>query len=211
MAHSQELRDRVLGAFDRGMQTKQIADTLGVCRAWVRRVKQRRRETGETTARPMGGARVIKIDVVRLAELVAEQADATIPELRDRLGVECSESGVGKALRRLGLSVKKNSPRVGAGPPRCCREAGAVEVRSRRHRRRPVDLHRRDVGENEHDASTRSGTSWRASDRQDPARTLEDNNSHRGAGHRWHPMLNGRRWRHQRRCLRSVRTARPAS
>ena len=109
MAHSQELRDRVLGAFDRGMQTKQIADTLGVCRAWVRRVKQRRRETGETTARPMGGARVIKIDVVRLAELVAEQPDATIPELRDRLGVECSESGVGKALRRLGLSVKKKT------------------------------------------------------------------------------------------------------
>ena len=91
MAYSQELRDRVLGASDRGMQTKQIADTLGVCRAWVRRVKQRRRETGETTARPMGGARVIKIDVVRLAELVAEQPDATIPELRDRLGVECSE------------------------------------------------------------------------------------------------------------------------
>ena len=110
MAHSQELRDRVLGAYDRGMQTKQIADTLGVCRAWVRRVKQRRRETGETTARPMGGARVIKIDVVRLAELVAEQPDATIPELRDRLGVECSESGVGMALRRLGLSFKRRPP-----------------------------------------------------------------------------------------------------
>ena len=211
MAYSQELRDRVLGASDRGMQTKQIADTLGVCRAWVRRVKQRRRETGETTARPMGGARVIKIDVVRLAELVAEQPDATIPELRDRLGVECSESGVGMALRRLGLSFKKNGPRVGAGPPRCCREAGGVEVRSRRHRRRPVDLHRRDVGENEHDASAWSGTSWRTSDRQGPAWTLEHNNSHRSAGHRWHPMLNGRRWRHQRRCLRGVRAARPAS
>ncbi len=210
MAYSQELRDRVLGASDRGMQTKQIADTLGVCRAWVRRVKQRRRETGETTARPMGGARVIKIDVVRLAELVAEQPDATIPELRDRLGVECSESGVGMALRRLGLSFKKNGPRVGAEPPRCCREARAVEVRSRRHRRRPVHLHRRDVGENEHDASARSGTSWRTSDRQGPAWTLEHNNSHRSAGHRWHPMLNGRRWRHQRRCLRGVRAARPA-
>ncbi len=110
MAYSQELRDRVLGASDRGMQTKQIADTLGVCRAWVRRVKQRRRDTGENTDIPMGGARLKKIDVVRLAELVAEQPDATIPELRDRLGVECSESGVGKALRRLGLSVKKKRP-----------------------------------------------------------------------------------------------------
>ena len=110
MAYTQELRDRVLGAYDRGLQTKQIAEALGASRAWVRRVKQRRRETGKTTADPMGGARVIKIDVVRLAELVTEQPDATIPELRDRLGVECSESGVGKALRRLGLSVKKKRP-----------------------------------------------------------------------------------------------------
>jgi len=134
MAHSQELRDRVLGAFDRGMQTKQIADTLGVCRAWVRRVKQRRRETGETTARPMGGARVIKIDVVRLAELVAEQPDATIPELRDRLGVECSESGVGKALRRLGLSVKKKRPtrrsRTAQMLPRSGRSGSPVKTTS---------------------------------------------------------------------------------
>ena len=107
MAHSQELRDRVLAAYDRGMQSKQIADALGVCRAWVRRIKQRRRETGETTARPMGGARVVKIDPVRLVELVTEQPDATILELRDRLGVECSESAVGMALKRLGLSFKK--------------------------------------------------------------------------------------------------------
>ena len=107
MAYSQELRDRVLGAYDRGMKTKQIAEALGACRAWVRRVKQRRRETGKTTAAPMGGARVIKIDLVRLAELVDEQPDATIRELRDRLDVQCSESAVGMALQRLGLSFKK--------------------------------------------------------------------------------------------------------
>ena len=56
-AYGQDLRDRVLAAYDRGMQTKPIADLFQVSPAWARRVKQRRRETGETTARPMGGRR----------------------------------------------------------------------------------------------------------------------------------------------------------
>jgi len=49
--YSQDLRDRVLAAHDRGMKTKQIADTFRVSCSWVRRVKQRRRETGETWAK----------------------------------------------------------------------------------------------------------------------------------------------------------------
>lgn len=107
VAYSQDLRDRVLAAYDRGMETKQIAETFGVSRAWARAVKQRRRETGETSARPAGGLRVVKIDLVRLAELVNEQPDATTAELHDRLGIQCSQSAVGMALRRLKLSFKK--------------------------------------------------------------------------------------------------------
>ncbi len=105
--YSQDLRDRVLAAYDRGMPTKQIAEVFDVSRAWARRLKQRRRETGETSPRPMGGATVIKIDMARLAELVREQPDATLKELRDRLGIVCAESAVCMALKRLGLSFKK--------------------------------------------------------------------------------------------------------
>lgn len=107
VAYSQDLRDRVLAAYDRGMQTKQIAETFDVSRAWARAVKQRRRETGETSARPGGGLRIVKIDLARLAELVEEQPDATTAELHDRLGIQCSQSAVGMALRRLNLSFKK--------------------------------------------------------------------------------------------------------
>src|SRR5207244_9101403 len=106
--YSQDLRDRVLAASDRGMPTKQVAKVFQVSPAWVRRLKQRRRETGETAPRPMGGATVIKIDMTRLAELVKEQPDATLRELRDRLGVACTESAVCMALQRLGLSFKKS-------------------------------------------------------------------------------------------------------
>lgn len=105
--YAQDLRDRVLTAYDRGMKTKQIADVFQVSPAWARRFKQRRRETGETTPRPMGGATVVKIDVVRLAELVRQRPDATLAELRVMLGVDCVESAVCMALKRLGLSFKK--------------------------------------------------------------------------------------------------------
>jgi transposase len=89
------------------MKTGQVAQTFSVSPAWVRRLKQRRRETGRTTPQPMGGATVIKIDLVRLRQLVQEQPDATLEELRQRLGVDCHAWSVGLALRRLQLSRKK--------------------------------------------------------------------------------------------------------
>lgn len=105
--YAQDLRDRILAAYDRGMQTKEIAKTFSVSPAWARRVKQTRRDEGRSTPLPMGGMRVIKIDLQRLRELVDQQPDATIPELHQRLGIKCSESAVGMALSRLGFTFKK--------------------------------------------------------------------------------------------------------
>jgi len=125
-AYSQDLRDRVLAARDRGLKTREVSDLFNVCASWVRRVLQRRREHGELSPRPRGGVTVVKIDMQRLRQLVLEQPDATIRELHGRLGVACSESAVGMALGRLGLSFKKKrstrpsgtgrmSPRGGRG------------------------------------------------------------------------------------------------
>ena len=105
--YAQDLRDRVLAAYDRGMTTTPIAKMFAVSPAWAKRVKQRRRESGLTTSKPMGGVRVVKVDLVRLRELVRQQPDATLRELHQRLGCMCSESAVDMALRRLGLSFKK--------------------------------------------------------------------------------------------------------
>ncbi|TVQ74970.1 MAG: hypothetical protein EA380_11840 [Phycisphaeraceae bacterium] len=95
--------DRVLAACDRGMPTKEVA----VSPAWVRRVKQRRREFGETSPRPCGGRTHFKIDRTRLAELVREHPDATLKELRAMLGIDCAESAVCTALKKLGFTLKK--------------------------------------------------------------------------------------------------------
>ena len=106
--YAQDLRDRVLAAYDRGQETKEISKTFAVSPAWARRIKQVRREQGRTTPLPMGGVRVVKVDVEQLGKLVEAQPDATIPELHQRLGVErCSESAVGMALGRIGLTLKK--------------------------------------------------------------------------------------------------------
>lgn len=116
--YPQELRDRVLAAYDRGMKTARIAEVFAISPAWARRVKQRRRETGETAPRPMGGATVVKIDMDRLRQLVEQQPDATTDELHRRLGAGCTASAVGMALRRLKLSFKKRrcTPPSRTGP-----------------------------------------------------------------------------------------------
>jgi len=105
--YPQELRDRVLAAYDRGMKTKQIATVFAVSPAWARRLKQRRRQTGQTGPQPMGGVTVVKIDLERLRQLVDQQPDATIAELHQRLAADCCRSAVAMALRRLRLSFKK--------------------------------------------------------------------------------------------------------
>ena len=105
--YSQDLRDRVLAAHDRGVPTRQIAEMFQVSPAWARRVRQRRRDHGETTHRRMGGPGVMKVDRARLLELVREDPDATLPELRERLGVACAISTICVALKKLGWSFKK--------------------------------------------------------------------------------------------------------
>ena len=106
-AYSQDLRDRVLRAYRRGMETAQIAEVFGVSPSWTRRVKQRLAQHGEASPRKMGSPGVRKFDRGRLAQLVRERPDATLKELRDLLGVRCAESAICTALKKLGLSFKK--------------------------------------------------------------------------------------------------------
>ena len=87
--YPRELRDRVLAACDGGEPTKAVADRFDVSRAWVRRLKQRRRETGDAGPRPRGGGRPRQINPERLAALVREKPDALLTERRDGLGLTC--------------------------------------------------------------------------------------------------------------------------
>lgn len=112
-----DLRERVVRACDEQRGTRaEIAETFGVSTAWIRRLLQRRRETGDFSARPCGGRRFSAFDdagLARLKSLVQAQPDATLQELLDRSGVSASIMAVHRALARLGCRRKKSR----SGPP----------------------------------------------------------------------------------------------
>lgn len=116
-SYSMDLRERVVRACDEQIGTRtEIAEMFGVSTAWIRRLLQRRRETGDYSARPCGGRRFGAFDeagLERLKALVQEQPDATLVELLGRSGVQASIMAVYRALERLGCRRKKSR----SGPP----------------------------------------------------------------------------------------------
>ena len=112
-AYSQDLREHVVRACDERRGTREhIAQLFGVSTAWIRRLLQRRRQTGSFAALPHAGGPKPKMDPLRRGQLfllVTEQPDATLAELRDRLAAPVHLSTVARTLLRLGLTVKKKS------------------------------------------------------------------------------------------------------
>ena len=114
-AYSMDLRRRVLAACDHGEGTKHVAERFGVSASWIRRLKQRRRETGEVAPRPSGGDRRGKLDAAVLQKLharVTAQPDLTLEQLcawlSEALDIHCSLMAVCRALKRVGLTFKKS-------------------------------------------------------------------------------------------------------
>jgi transposase len=106
-----DLRDRVVAACDSGeWPQEEVAEEFGVSTSWIRRLRQRRRESGDY--KPKQGKRGRKpvfsgSALAHLDRLVAEQPDATLEELRDRTGAACSLVTMSNTLKRLGYRRKK--------------------------------------------------------------------------------------------------------
>ena len=118
-AYSMDLRERVFAACDAGIASQVVAQQYRVSRAWVDRLKQRRRETGEVGPRQPQRFKpsVLAGHMEQLRAVVAAQPDLTLVELRQALGVACSLTAVWRALRRLHLTVKKSPLRPRADAP----------------------------------------------------------------------------------------------
>jgi transposase len=118
-AYSMDLRTRVLMDWDAGMKADEVAAKYRVSRAWVHRLVQRRRESGEVGPRRQTKFRARCLDADqedRLRTLVSAQPDRTLAELRDALPTTASLATVWRALGRLQLTVKKNRIRRRATP-----------------------------------------------------------------------------------------------
>lgn len=114
--YSQDLRKRVLDTVQRGDGSlRQIARRFLVSISFVTRLLQLHRSTASVRPRPHGGGNPAVLGpegLERLRELVRTQPDATLEELRQRLGASCSTMTISRALRKLGLPRKKKVPRA---------------------------------------------------------------------------------------------------
>lgn len=126
-----ELRWRVVDAHLNGKGSlTEIAEHFSVSESFVCAMIAQYRRTGSVAPRPHGGGRHklgLKGDA-KLIALVEADPDATLDELRTRLrrsrGLSLTRSGIGRALRRLGLPRKKKRfMRPSRTDPMCRRHA----------------------------------------------------------------------------------------
>ena len=131
MPYSQDLRDRVLRALDRGDRPTEIARRFEVSRIWVYQVRGRVQRTGQRGSLAIGGYRRSKLaqSEQQLRAWIAEAPDLTLAELQQRLagqGVGVKIGALWHQLNKWNLTFKKNSARQRARTRE--RSAGAQDM-----------------------------------------------------------------------------------
>jgi transposase len=111
--YSLDLRERILAAVDHhDGSIRWIARIFRVSTSFIVRLLQRRRAAGTVAPKPHRGGPPPALgpgDLERLAALVRKQPDATLEQLKQQGGFQCSRKTLWYALDRLGLTVKKKS------------------------------------------------------------------------------------------------------
>jgi len=110
MAYSMDLRQRVVAAVESGGSIASVARRFSVSWPTVRdwRDRARRGELEPGTPGPKKPIKLTAEDERRMRQAVAQQPGITAKQLMARLGVPVVESTVCRALKRLGLSLKKS-------------------------------------------------------------------------------------------------------
>jgi len=112
-AYTQELRERIVAAVDRGVPREEVADVFGVGLSTIKRYLKQRRETGSVAAKPIPGRPPKKLgpERVGLRQQLAAVPDATL-EQRCQLweqshGERVSPSTMCRTIKRLDWTRKK--------------------------------------------------------------------------------------------------------
>lgn len=111
-AYSLDLRERVLADLDAGASQAETARKYRVSTRRLYKLRRQRETTGDLAPlRGQGGPpRVLAGCEEELGNIVRQSPDATLAELRERLTTKVSTVTVWRALKRLGLTLKKSSP-----------------------------------------------------------------------------------------------------
>ena len=108
---SHEVRERAIAAYEAGGVTQsQVASLYGVDISTFERWWQRYRRTGHTAPLPRGHRQATYEgnDAQRLDALLQQHPDATLEQLRQATGKDCSIMAVHRATRRLDWRYKKS-------------------------------------------------------------------------------------------------------
>jgi len=113
--YSQDLRERVIGFMALGGSARAAATRFEVSVSSANRWAQRWRSEGHARARAMGGDRRSRLSEhrARVLQLIAQQPDLTLQEIRSALAVSCGITvGLSTVHRYLGaqnLTLKKRA------------------------------------------------------------------------------------------------------
>jgi transposase len=115
-SYSQDLRDRILRALDRGERPTDISIRFEVSRDFIYQVKNRRDKEGITHSLQIGGHRQSRIAPMEtiIREWIKVEADLTLAALCERLkayDIVIKVPALWHQLDKWGLSYKKNSAR----------------------------------------------------------------------------------------------------
>lgn len=108
---SNDLRERIVAAYDRGDGTREdIAARYNVSLGMVKKLLQQRRKTGDIGPRHHNSGAKPKITPKheqQLRRLVRDRPDLTLEELRDAMELSVTPQAIHYALQRMGLPLKK--------------------------------------------------------------------------------------------------------
>ena len=119
--YSDDLRERLLRAIDAGLGQAEAGRLFGVGTSSIKRWKRRRAAAGAPTAKPRPGRppRIGPAQAGALRRQAAAASDATLAahcaEWERAQGARVSAATMSRAMRRLGITVKKSPPRRRAG------------------------------------------------------------------------------------------------
>jgi transposase len=113
--YSQDLRERVVKAVDKGLSRSEIVHLFGVSEATIKRYLKLRRETGNLAPKPIPGCPPRKLGALQkgLEPQLEAHPDATLEEhcrlWEAQTGVKVSISTMSDAIRRLKWTWKKKT------------------------------------------------------------------------------------------------------
>lgn len=112
---SDDLRERVVKALQKGIPVKEIVDSFDMKKSTVYKWRERYKRTGEFKSSPQNGGRKSNLSneqLEQISEKILSQPDITLLELKEKLDLPVCISALCRIIKnKLKFNFKKNATR----------------------------------------------------------------------------------------------------